>query len=995
MSVSSVGALGGTPLTGAVKISSGNPYIGVGTSAPNNAVALTYVNTGFSSLTAQGSETLTGGAVVLASGNSNLTITADSLANEITFTATGGAGGSSISNNGATLGIDLETADLTFTSSTTVGATNNITLNADTNGGTLGSAGLILLQTSGTDNVAGLQIGGNIPTVSPKLYAVENSAGYNGGFFNLGDTTNSTSVVVSGISGIELRNAGSNDSAPLTMFNDQSNTYRSALNTTAVAGYAPTVAGASNLVVLQGGGSNTSAYADFGAGSFQILGQSATPLNPGSNATVPFITASQTNAGTASNAVVMTLNAGGYNVASNATRVNIIADDLVINNILQINTQGTVGNVENGAGTVGFTIGTNGADIYTPNTTTFFETSEGSGAVGVIRFITTDSNASQVSIGGNSNATGLWVGSSNLTFNGSNVMGGSGNMTYTPSNFTWAGSNSYAIGNIVADSNVVYVATLANSNAVPATNTGTWQPIGQTVPSSGGGITGITINGGTAYPTSGSTLNFQPGAGIVMSNAGSNIISITASPQGSGAYLTNNANTWEWLGSNTYTATEGVVSYQGGLYANILAPSSNVPPFGASNSTTLWAGLAPSLSISPTGAVVPTNIVPLAPSASNAYSYVLQPANSNVSIASPSQGVITFDVQPPVQPVITVPSGSNVPLSGGNAWTFQSSSSNITITNPSASVIDFNVDAPAINYGGKWTATGVYQIDDIVIWGGYSWVVLATTVAGESPQTAPAKFQEIGAVPTGQVDVLPANQVAGVIPQNTTEGVNMVSSWASDATYMVGNVVSDTNGGVYMSTTNGNTSNTPQTDALGSNWVYGGASPLIQNSIIQVGSNVPGTVFGPSTNFSVANPLTFITLASPISQLGSSQKAGCIASFSGSVSFSNAGLSNAGSVAGVIMTDNTGGSNTAGSFSAPYYFNTPVTIVANGLTTIPPFTVSCLTRNNAIPSTVGYSLSLIASTGTNVVFGNISDNLTTGCAGYVYNSSGSNLTLVV
>ena len=100
MSVTSVGALGGTPLTGAVKISSGNPYIGVGTSSGTNAVQLTYVNTGLSSLTASGSETLTGGAVTLTSANANLTITADSLANTLTFNATGSGGGGNWSYEG-------------------------------------------------------------------------------------------------------------------------------------------------------------------------------------------------------------------------------------------------------------------------------------------------------------------------------------------------------------------------------------------------------------------------------------------------------------------------------------------------------------------------------------------------------------------------------------------------------------------------------------------------------------------------------------------------------------------------------------------------------------------------------------------------------------------------------------------------------------------------------------------------------------------------------
>jgi len=564
--------------------------------------------------------------------------------------------------------------------------------------------------------------------------------------------------------------------------------------------------------------------------------------------------------------------------------------------------------------------------------------------------------------------------------------GGTGNMTYTQADFTWAGSNAYAIGDIVSDTNNgVYVAKLANSNAQPSSNVADWQLIGSTNLSSGSGITGITINGGTSYPTSGSVINFIPGAGITMSNSGTDIINISASASGTGSYLTPNSNTWEWAGSNTYSATQGIVSYQGGLYANLVAPSSNVPPFGNASSATEWAGLAPGL------AVGGSNVVPLANSASNAYAYSLVAgSNSNVSITSTTPGVIAFDAN-----IGFDYPGSSGPIVGpAGLFTFQSSASNITITSPGAGLIDLNVDAPAMNYASLWTATATYEIDDVVLWGGFNWVVLVATTAGQSPFTTPASFREIGAVPTGIASAEPASMVAGNIPQNTNDGATAVNVWATSNVYMKGNVVSsDITGGMFQSTTNQNTSNDPALDTTGANWAFAGVAPQLQNNLIAYGSNAPGVLSGVVTtpNNGKAELYDFLQVMTALTpNLGNA--GGCHMTYNGTGTISYSGGSNAEDLVGVQLFDS--GTSNVVSYSAPYYFPTPYPIGNSGSGSATfPINASIITPVNS-NATQTYSLAILfgntqsPSGGLNGVASSL-----TGACSYLFSPQTTNLSL--
>ena len=596
-------------------------------------------------------------------------------------------------------------------------------------------------------------------------------------------------------------------------------------------------------------------------------------------------------------------------------------------------------------------------------------------------FLTTTGDTSNIQLsvnGGGAQPVNIVGG---LTVDG-NPVGSGGNMTYNSSNFVWAGSNSYNIGDIVSDTNNgVYVATLANSNAQPQSNVADWQLVGSTSLTSGSGITGIEINGGTAYPTSGSIINFQPGNGIVMSNTGSNIINISASPQGSGAYLTNNANTWEWLSTNSYSATEGVVSYQGGLYANILAPSSNVAPFGASNSTTLWAGLAPSLSIGT------SNITPLQASASNAYTYsLITGAGSALAYTSPSTGVIQLDL---AETGITIPGGSNI-LPVSNVFTFQSSASNIAITSPGAGLIDFNVDAPAMNYSGIWTATGTYQVDDVVLYGEASWVCLVATTAGQSPDTTPASWRILGTIPTNLASVLPADMVSGVVPNECLVANVGYDSWGTSNAYRKGNVISMPSGSLYSALTN-NTGSIPTANpGSNSDWVKTGFITVASTLQLQTGSNVATPTYSSSNLF----PYSILTASSPLGQNGLTfpTNGGCYATFTGSGTWGigTGGLSNAGSVIGVQLFDTTGGSNTSISFSSPSYFPTPIPYTQSSSQTysFPSISCSITTINSGAPPTA-YSVALLSDT---VSSGTIVPGTITGSIAYVFSGTGSNNT---
>lgn len=804
------------------------------------------------------------------------------------------AGGSNIANGGATLGIDSN-ADLTYVSSSNVGATNNITLTSDTNSGALGSAGVISLITTGTSNSARLQVGGDIAGgLSTGLYVLEGNTVVNTSNFNVGYTSNATSLNVSGTSLITLQNAGSNDSASLTMFNDQSNTFRSELNATTVLGYTPTVAGASNVVALQGGGSNSNAYADFGAGAFLVLGQSSNAIAPQSGAGIPFITATQSNAGTASNAIVLELNTGAVANTSNATSVNIVADA--------------------------------------------------------------------------------------LTLNGVPFTGGGGNMNYQTSNFAWNASNVYAIGDIASLSNLVYVASAPGSNLSPPTNTGSWQPIGSTL--GGGGIQSIEINGATPLPTSGTSINFIPGAGISMSNTGSNTINISASTTGTGAYLTSNASSWEWAGSNTYATTQGIVSYQGGLYANIQAPSSNIPPFGASNSTTDWAGLAPSISLGL------SNITPLSASPANAYTYSFVPgSNGIIDLTSPNAGEIMIEAQLG----FTLPAPATAPVEPvSGLFTLQSSTANIVITTPGNGIIDLNVDAPAMNYSSLWTATVAYQIDDVVIYGEGSWVCLVATTPGESPDNTPASWRILGTVPTALPFANPADMVAGYVANMALVGGSNAGylPWNSSNAYRPGNVISGASGGVYTSLTTNTNIDPASTPGSNTDWVNTGFVPVASTLQIQFGSNVPTNLKSSPPIF----PYEMLDFQTPLEQTYPiySTFGGCVATFTGTGTFATTtvGMSNAGNITGVQLFDS--GTSNVVSYSAPFKFNPVIPYVGGGggqTVQLPDFTCSITTLNTPTPPNT-YSLVLfsdVANTGETV------GGTLTGTMAYQFSGTGSNL----
>ena len=281
---------------------------------------------------------------------------------------------------------------------------------------------------------------------------------------------------------------------------------------------------------------------------------------------------------------------------------------------------------------------------------------------------------------------------------------GSGNMLYNSTDFTWVDSNVYALGEIAQSSNVVYVSkSNANTSNIPASNVSFWQPIGSTVP--GGGIQSIYATGNT--PTSGNSIEFVAGLGIVMSNT-SNTITIAGSTTGSGMYAVESGTsvnkTFEFQTSNVYASVQGVASYNGGLYASKASPATGITPYGDPTSTAFWAGLAPSIGIDSLAGSNLSNVTPKPASASNAYCYVLQPvadtnSNAPITIKDLSGGIIAFESG--AGSFITSKGADPVaPLS--NAWDFtQNSNSNISITTATSNVGKINFDlGPNINVSG-------------------------------------------------------------------------------------------------------------------------------------------------------------------------------------------------------------------------------------------------------------------------------------------------------
>jgi len=159
-------------LTGAVGLTSGNPFIGIGQTA-NNVVA-TFTNTGIGSFSVQGQtppDALTTGAITLIPG-AGISMATDSLANSLTITNTGGGGGGGNQITGGSGGnvgtVSINTASGDINASTT--GTANAYFRANLNNGFQVNSGSGVVSLLTTDP-AGL--GNNIyiqtvqPTVNP------------------------------------------------------------------------------------------------------------------------------------------------------------------------------------------------------------------------------------------------------------------------------------------------------------------------------------------------------------------------------------------------------------------------------------------------------------------------------------------------------------------------------------------------------------------------------------------------------------------------------------------------------------------------------------------------------------------------------------------------------------------------------------------------------------------------------------------------------------
>ena len=394
-------------LTGALAITSANAYISVGASTSN--VSLQYNNIALNGLTAGGSNFTTG--IVGLAGSNGITLTPDTLNNVITISGGGSSSGSSITNGTA--------------------------------------------PTNGSVSVSGV---GSISMTTA-----------NQGIISVGDTSanpaRQTFMNVGPSSTIKMLNGANQLSANMTFFNDQSNTSWTNLNTSAVAGYFPNIGTPAVPLVVQGGGQNLSAYADFGAGRHLVLGSGPRGLVPTNGATIPYLTASQSGTG-ATNAVKMTVSAGGAGIATNATSIDLVADTITHNGVpftggggaitaggatvacddpagsgsitLTTTATGTQGDLTidtttghtgviaiKGLGDISIDTTTSsggGLRILTHTTTSIFEDTNVAGVAGQIQFTSTDAtNPAKVSIGGTSNATGLYVSNTQLLFNGAAV----------------------------------------------------------------------------------------------------------------------------------------------------------------------------------------------------------------------------------------------------------------------------------------------------------------------------------------------------------------------------------------------------------------------------------------------------------------------------------------------------------------------------------------------------------------------------------------------
>jgi hypothetical protein len=272
MSVTSVAAFpGGTPLTGAVGISSGNPYINVSTDVTGgkNNVQLSYVNTGFSAFaTSPATEQITGGLLTFA-GAGGTTVGIDNLANTLTITG-GGGGGGNWSYKGAWAASNAYSI-------------NDVVVNPI--GGQNAYADAVMYITSS-----------NIPASSNAPWT---SAGQTAGWQPIGNN------LIVGF------NNGSNASDP-------SFTTQLAMND--IDGSPPPTS-SSGFYIMSVVNNDGDVYTDFGAGRFVVAGINS-GLTPASGNTLPYITTQNPTEG-----ITLEINGGG----ATAPPVNIVASGINLN----------------------------------------------------------------------------------------------------------------------------------------------------------------------------------------------------------------------------------------------------------------------------------------------------------------------------------------------------------------------------------------------------------------------------------------------------------------------------------------------------------------------------------------------------------------------------------------------------------------------------------------------------------------------------------------
>ena len=298
----------------------------------------------------------------------------------------------------------------------------------------------------------------------------------------------------------------------------------------------------------------------------------------------------------------------------------------------------------------------------------------------------------------------------------------------------------------------------------------------------------------------------------------------------------------------------------------------------------------------------------------------------------------------------------------------------------------------ALIYAGLWDSITTYAVNDVALYGGNNWVCLVNTSAGQSPISTPASWRELATVSTGQNGALPVSMVPGTIPQNTSAGLLGVSLWSSGLNYMKGNtVVDDASAGMYQSHTNGNAGNKPSTDT-GANWSYLGVAPKIQNSLITSGSNVVGNFSSSSVAWNVGEIVNALDFGDVLTgglspALGS--YGGCQYTFNGYSSFSWNAASNVATIIGVQLFDS-GTSNTH-SYSAPSYFDTPISLGAAGGSNVatPYFSLNVITPVVAPSGQQAYNLGyLIGDPGAPTGL----TNKVTGAGSYIFSGSTSNIT---